>query len=55
MAKRKRTPEEIARRREFERRSDENLRRLRELVERGWDELEERRAQQGRALRIPRP
>jgi hypothetical protein len=57
MAKRKRkwTPEEIAERREFERRSDENLKRLRELVERGWNELEERRAREGRELRIPRP
>jgi hypothetical protein len=55
MAKRKRTPEETAERREFERRSDENMRRLRKLVDRGWDELEQRRAREGRELRIPRP
>ena len=41
--KRKTTPEEIEAEREFRRQSDENLRRLRELVDRGWAELEERR------------
>jgi hypothetical protein len=41
--RKKRTPEEIAQEREWRRQSDENLRRLRELVDRGWAELEERR------------
>ena len=41
--KRKRTPEEIEELRRFRIQSDENLRRLRELVDRGWAELEERR------------
>jgi hypothetical protein len=41
--RKKRTPEEMARVREWRRQSDENLRRLRELVDRGWAELEERR------------
>jgi hypothetical protein len=41
MAKRKRkmTPQERAELTEFRGRSDENLRRLRELVERGWADL----------------
>jgi hypothetical protein len=41
--RKKRTPEEIAQVREWRVQSDENLRRLRELVDRGWAELEERR------------
>jgi hypothetical protein len=45
--KRKRTAEEIARHREWRRRSNENLRRLYELVERGRVELEERRRREG--------
>jgi hypothetical protein len=45
--KRKRTAEEIARHREWRRRSDENLRRLYELVEKGWADLEERRRREG--------
>jgi len=39
----KRTPEEIAQEREWRAQSDANLRRLRELVDRGWADLEERR------------
>ncbi len=42
--KRKMTPEERAELMEFRRRSDENLRRLRELVELGWADLRARRA-----------
>jgi hypothetical protein len=38
------TPDERAELDGFEARSAENLRRLRELVERGWVELRERRA-----------
>jgi transposase len=38
--KKKMTPEERAELAEFERRSDANLRRLHELVDRGWTELE---------------
>jgi hypothetical protein len=45
--RKKRTPEEVAREREWRRQSDENLRRLRELVDRGWAELEERRRREG--------
>jgi hypothetical protein len=41
--RKKRTPEEIARERQWRVESDANLRRLRELVDRGWAELEERR------------
>jgi hypothetical protein len=41
--RKKRTPEEIAQEREWRTESDANLRRLRELVDRGWAELEERR------------
>jgi hypothetical protein len=46
MAKRKRkmTPEERAELTEFRRRSDENLRRLRELIELGWADLRARQA-----------
>jgi len=46
MAKRKRkmTPDERAELKEFRRRSDENLRRLRELVELGWADLRAKRA-----------
>jgi hypothetical protein len=47
MAKRKRkmTPEEREELAEFRRRSDENLRELRELVEQGWADLHAKRAQ----------
>jgi hypothetical protein len=38
------TPEQRAELVEFRRRSDENLRRLRELVERGWADLRAKRA-----------
>jgi hypothetical protein len=41
--RKKRTPDEIAQEREWRVQSDANLRRLRELVDRGWAELEERR------------
>jgi hypothetical protein len=41
--RKKRTPEELARERQWRAESDANLRRLRELVDRGWAELEERR------------
>ena len=41
--RKKRTPEEAAREREWRAESDANLRRLRELVDRGWADLEERR------------
>jgi hypothetical protein len=41
--RKKRTAEEIAQEREWQRQSDANLRRLRELVDRGWAELHERR------------
>jgi hypothetical protein len=41
--RKKRTPEEIAQEREWRAQSDANLRRLRELVDRGWADLEERR------------
>jgi hypothetical protein len=41
--RKKRTPEEIAELRDWRRQSEENLRRLRELIDRGWAELEERR------------
>ena len=46
MAKRKKkmTSEERAELAEFRRRSDENLRRLRELVELGWADLRAKRA-----------
>jgi hypothetical protein len=47
--KRKRTPEEIAQEREWRVQSDANLRRLRELVDRGWAELEERRRREAAA------
>jgi hypothetical protein len=42
--KKKMTPEERAELAEFRRRSDENLQRLRELVERGWTDLRAKRA-----------
>ena len=42
--KRKMTPEERAELAEFRRRSDENLSRLRELVELGWADLRAKRA-----------
>ena len=45
----KRTPEEIAQEREWRVQSDANLRRLRELVDRGWTELEERRRREAAA------
>jgi hypothetical protein len=38
------TPEERADLAEFRRRSDENLEKLRELVERGWADLHAKRA-----------
>jgi hypothetical protein len=41
--RKKRTPEEAAREREWRAESDANLRRLRELVDRGRADLEERR------------
>jgi hypothetical protein len=41
--KKKRTAEEIAQEREWQLQSDANLRRLRELVDRGWAELQQRR------------
>ena len=41
--RKKRTAEEIAQEREWQRQSDANLQRLRELVDRGWAELKERR------------
>lgn len=46
MAKRKkrRSPEEAAELAAFDARSAENLRRLRELIDRGWAELEAKRA-----------
>jgi hypothetical protein len=47
--RKKRTPEEIADEREWRRQSDENLRRLRELVDRGWAELDERRRREAAA------
>jgi hypothetical protein len=48
MKRRKLTPEQEAAYREFRRQSTENLRRLRELVAKGMEELEERRAQDTR-------
>jgi hypothetical protein len=42
--KRKMTPEQRAELVEFRRRSNENLERLRELVERGWADLRAKRA-----------
>ena len=50
MAKRKKrtSPEEAAELAAFEARSAENLRRLRELIDRGWEELEAKRAAAGR-------
>jgi hypothetical protein len=41
--RKKRTPEEITHERQWRAESEANLRRLRELVDRGWAELEERR------------
>lgn len=41
--RKKRTAEEIAQAREWQLQSDANLQRLRELVDRGWAELKERR------------
>jgi hypothetical protein len=41
--RKKRTPEEIIHERQWREESEANLRRLRELVDRGWAELEERR------------
>jgi hypothetical protein len=46
MKRKKRTPEEIAKERQWRAESDANLRRLRELVDRGWAELDERRRRQ---------
>jgi hypothetical protein len=53
--KRKRTPEEIARLREFERQSNENLRRLWERIEYRWDRIEEQAAREGRQPPLGRP
>jgi hypothetical protein len=47
--RKKRTPEEIAQEREWRAQSDANLRRLRELVDRGWADLEERRRRESAA------
>jgi hypothetical protein len=47
--RKKRTAEEIAQEREWRRQSDANLRRLRELVDRGWAKLEERRRRESAA------
>ena len=47
--RKKMTPEEIAQEREWRVQSDANLRRLRELVDRGWAELEERRRREAAA------
>ncbi|HEY8726792.1 MAG TPA: hypothetical protein VIL91_08840 [Gaiellaceae bacterium] len=47
--RKKRTPEEIVQEREWRAQSDANLRRLRELVDRGWAELEERRRREATA------
>jgi hypothetical protein len=46
--RKKKTAEEIARHREWRLKSDENLARLYELVDRGWAELEERRRREAR-------
>ena len=48
MRRRKMTPEQEAAYREFRRQSTANLRRLRELVAKGMEELEQRRAQDTR-------
>jgi hypothetical protein len=45
--RKKRTPEEIAQQREWHIQSDANLRRLRELVDRGWAELRARERGEG--------
>jgi hypothetical protein len=45
--RKKRTPEEIAQEREWRIQSDANLRRLRELVDRGWAELRARQRGEG--------
>ncbi len=45
----RRTAEQQADYEEFRRRSDENLRRLRELVDRGWTELRARQAERREA------
>lgn len=45
--RKKRTPEEIAQQREWRIQSDANLRRLRELVDRGWAELRAREHGEG--------
>jgi hypothetical protein len=47
--RKKRTAKEVAEEREFELQSDANFRRLRELVDRGWAELEERRRREATA------
>lgn len=44
--RKKRTAEEIAQEREWQLQSDANLQRLRELVDRGWAELKERRGRE---------
>jgi hypothetical protein len=47
--RKKMTPEEIAQEREWRVQSDANLRQLRELVDRGWAEIEERRRREAAA------
>ncbi len=47
--RKKRTPEEMAQEREWQAQSDANLRRLRELVDRGWADLEDRRRRESAA------
>jgi hypothetical protein len=49
--RKKRTPEEIAAEREFRRQSDENYQRLRELVDRGWEELRRKRASEAGSMK----
>lgn len=53
MKRRKRNPEEDAAYREFRRQSDENLKKLREIVARGWEKLEAQRAAQDQDARRP--
>ena len=47
--RKKRTLDEIAQEREWRAQSEANLRRLRELGDRGWAELEERRRREAAA------
>jgi hypothetical protein len=48
MKRRRMSPEEEAAYREFRRQSAENLKKLREIVARGWEKLEAQRAQEER-------